>query len=156
MQYNGWRFVQTLGYSNHALGEGISRLNVALSGPDALLSRFNNMYAKFLLILFTSVAANANPSLADKDNVFVPKFSDRLHSTVTALHEKNLNTCKQTRLRLKDDPMGLIFNLYSQAVKKNDTHISLGSVEFQKLTAKKVVTNEVRLSVIPFFPVKLK
>lgn len=81
--------------------------------------------------------------LADGDNAFAPKFSNKLHSTVTSMHDRNLDTCKQTRSKLKTDPIGLIVDLYGQAVKKNDSHISLGSVEFRNLTAKKVYTNEV-------------
>lgn len=44
IQYNGWRFVRTLEYSSHALGEGISRINLAQVGSDALLGKFLNLF----------------------------------------------------------------------------------------------------------------
>lgn len=86
--------------------------------------------------------------LADGDNVFIPKFLNSLHSTVTNIHEKNLNECQNTRSKLKDDPIGLILSLYSQAVKKNDTRITLGKVEFRNVTAKEIITEEVNLKII--------
>ena len=42
------------------------------------------------------------------------------------------------------DPMRLIIDLYPRAVKKNDTVIQLGNVDFNSLSADRVWTNQVR------------
>ena len=47
------------------------------------------------------------------------------------------------RNELEVDPIGLIVDLYSQAVKKNDTVIPLGKVDFKLLSTQRILTKQV-------------
>ena len=49
------------------------------------------------------------------------------------------------RTELEIDPTKLIIDLYPRAIKKNDTVIQLGKVDFKSLSAHRVWTNQVRL-----------
>lgn len=56
---------------------------------------------------------------------------------------------------LEVDPSKLIVELYPQAVKKNDSIIQLGNVNFNTLSADRVWTNEVPCtSMLPIFRLK--
>ena len=56
-----------------------------------------------------------------------------------------MSACHQMRTELEVDPTKLIIDLYPRAVKKNDTIIQLGKVDFKSLSADRVWTNQVRL-----------
>ena len=94
-------------------------------------------------------AANDDPEVSGSDNLFALSF-ERIHPnstrSITASLNKNLATCLQIRSDLNEDPIGVIFNLYSRAVKKNDTRPSLGRITFDgSFSARRVSTNQVVL-----------
>ena len=48
------------------------------------------------------------------------------------------------RTELEVNPLQLLVDIYPQAVKKNDSVIRLGNVEFNSLFANRIMTNEVQ------------
>ncbi|KZS11248.1 putative Closca [Daphnia magna] len=127
-QYNGWRFVSVLKYSEFALGPGITRLGTLQMNGKTFIT-----------------VANSNPDTSDKDNLFLPFFSSQLNSTLSTIYKNSLSSCNQMITELEVDPSKLIVDLYPQAVKKNDSVIQLGNVNFNTLSADRVWTNEVEL-----------
>ena len=93
-------------------------------------------------IIFLAVA-NSNPQQSDSDNLFIPIFSRRLNDTLTSVYTKSISSCHRMRNELEVDPIGLIVDLYSQAVKKNDTVIPLGKVDFKLLSTQRILTKQV-------------
>lgn len=54
-----------------------------------------------------------------------------------------MSSCEQMKNDLRFDPIQLVVGLYPRAVKKNDTVINLGKVDFKQLSTKRVWTTEV-------------
>ncbi|KAI9558066.1 hypothetical protein GHT06_014819 [Daphnia sinensis] len=127
-QYNGWRFISVLKYSEFALGTGITRLGTLQMNGETFIT-----------------AANSNPEASDRDNLFLPFFSRQLNSTLSTIYTNSLSSCHEMITELQVDPSKLILELYPQAVKKNDSVIRLGNVNFKTLSAGRVWTNEVEL-----------
>ncbi|XP_057379728.1 uncharacterized protein LOC130702079 [Daphnia carinata] len=127
-QYNGWRFISVLKYSEFALGTGITRLGTLQMNGETFIT-----------------VANANPETSDRDNLFLPFFSRQLNSTLSTIYKNSLLSCREMITELEVDPSKLILELYPQAVKKNDSVIQLGNVNLKTLSADRVWTNEVEL-----------
>lgn len=146
-QYNGWRFVSAVEYSKFALGSGISRFGTVKINQETLISTTDNSaFTKESLpefILFISAVANSNPQKSDSDNVFSPTFSKILDGTLSSVYANGISSCQNMANELKFDPVRLIVDLYPKAVKKNDTIIRLGKVDFNLLSTKYVWTDDV-------------
>ena len=77
--------------------------------------------------------------------MFLPQFTHSPDSSLTTIFKNSLSQCQKIRGNLVADPIGIIVDLYDHAIKKNDTIIKLGRVSFNRLSAKRVSTNEVIL-----------
>lgn len=111
-------------------------------------------FTKFF-VQYLSAVANSNPVQLDRDNLFLPRFSLSSESTLAATYAKDKIFCQQLRSELEVDPAGLIVDLYPIAVKKNDSMIRLGKVDFNKVSAASVWTNQVeKLQICSFFSLR--
>lgn len=54
-----------------------------------------------------------------------------------------MSSCQQMKSELRSDPIQYVVDLYPKAVKKNDTVINMGKVDFKLLSTKRVWTSEV-------------
>jgi hypothetical protein len=149
-QYNGWRFVSVVQYSSFALGSGINTLGTLKMNRETFISitiYLDNQRGKILTGVFflhrLLAVANSNPAKSYNDNLFSLKFSHQLNATLSTVYSKGMSTCHQLRSELEVDPLRLITELYPRAVKKNDTVIQLGKVDFSSLKAGRVWTNQV-------------
>jgi hypothetical protein len=91
-------------------------------------------------------ASNGNPEMEKSSSLFLPLFDN--HPTLSAVYDKTFKWCNNRKAELDKDPINTIFNLYPKAVKKNDTAVVLGSVEFGDISAEEVVVDEVQTDTI--------
>ncbi len=120
-----------------------------------------------MFYLLTLAAANDDPEVFGSDNLFALSFEriqpNSTRSITASLKKnlatclkirsdsnedlnKNLATCLQIRSDLNKDPIGIVFNLYGRAAKKNDTRPSLGQITFDgSFSTRKVATNQIVL-----------
>ena len=131
LQYDGWRFVPSVQYSQHALGPGVRQMGSYTSDDGQLYLN----------------VANENPDLSSPDNLFVMPFTRSPPDgppISSVIYENSLARCLETGSRLSANPINTIIDLYSLAVKKNDTEVRLGRVTFDKqLEVQNVSTNQV-------------
>jgi hypothetical protein len=80
--------------------------------------------------------------MEESSNLFLPMFDN--HPTLSGVYEETFKWCNNRKTELDKDPINTIVNLYPKAVKKNDTKVVLGSVEFGDISAEQVVVDEVQ------------
>ena len=96
------------------------------------------------MLIFFPAVTNSNPALSGEDNVFLPEFYSLSKTGLPHWYDRAFDWCQATLSSLKKDPIGVIADVYTSSVKKNDTEIQLGHVAFQNLAAREVLTNEVQ------------
>ena len=80
--------------------------------------------------------------MEESSNLFLPLFDN--HPTLSGVYDETFKWCNNRKAELDKDPINTIVNLYPKAVKKNDTTVVLGSVEFGDISAEQVVVDEVQ------------
>lgn len=93
---------------------------------------------------YVIAVANSNPAQSDGDNLFLLNFSISPDATLATARAKDIALCHQLRSELEVDPAKLIVDLYPLAVKKNDSVIRLGKVDFNQVSVANVWTNQVK------------
>jgi len=90
---------------------------------------------------FNTAASNKNPDLAESSNLFLARFES--HTTLSSLYDGALSTCSATRQRLEANPLAVLVDRRAAAAKKQDTDLHLGRVNFTRISADRVLVDEV-------------